>query len=143
MKIRRVRAHLNRLDKMEQQLGQPSFHLIFIPEANERIYTIAFLVKKKNLILIMFSYTFLMIDDLKKNWKFKIIYNFSFFVTFRDNFQIHVCTQRIRKFLFYVRIITDYTRPILFSKYSLCKAPLSQRYSINSHIDRNSLNNPP
>lgn len=47
MKIRRVRAHLNRLDKMEQQLGQPSFHLIFIPEANERIYTIAFLVKKK------------------------------------------------------------------------------------------------
>lgn len=79
MKIRRVRAHLNRLDKMEQQLGQPSFHLIFIPEANERIYTIAFLVKKKNLILIMFSYTFLMIDDLKKieNLRLFTIFHFS------------------------------------------------------------------
>lgn len=98
MKIRRVRAHLNRLDKMEQQLGQPSFYLIFIRETNERIYTIVFLVKKKAILYrVMLSYTFLIIDNLKKikNLKLFIIFHFLYSVTIFK----YTCTQRIRKFL--------------------------------------------
>lgn len=86
----------------------------------------------------MFSYTFLMIDDLKKNWKFKIIYNFSFFVTFRDNFQIHVCIQEYENFYSTLELLL-----IIHGQYYFQNILFAKHHYLNSHINRNSLNNPP